>query len=524
MVWTTPRTWVNGETVTAAMLNEQVRDNQAALLTSVNARQKLLTPGTTAAENRAALTAALNEAATDGAPIALRGSFPISGAPSTPTGAVNIDASEATFTQTDNLTPILVLPSGSRLRGGEFIGKGTDWVNTSSVYAACAIALATNASDVVLIGAKGTGLAGAGVYAASAVTGIRLLFCDFEGVGSGIIPSGTGQYSGGFIINANGSTDIDVYGGSYRGFAQGLHGGTVDDLGIGGDVRLAAAGQHAIYYGPIQSGVISDFIIESAGLEGIKAQITAGTGGEMTTQLVISDGTIREVGSHAVHLANTETPYATRSRRAIISNLIVDHAAGQGGDTVLLEYVSNALVHNIISNGARRLMRAVESTRLGAHHMQGTGYALSGLRLDNVTDSYFDYVDLIDGSTANDVNEEWGYHIDGASSARLRFTNGSITDALGNSAYLIRVLAGDLATMGFSGMTGSGASSHGFRSHVSTATQMWLANDLQGASGEFFNTPSNAAAIADTSGASLATQELEINKLKARLRALGVIN
>jgi hypothetical protein len=28
MAWTTPRTWTTGETVTAAMLNEQVRDNE----------------------------------------------------------------------------------------------------------------------------------------------------------------------------------------------------------------------------------------------------------------------------------------------------------------------------------------------------------------------------------------------------------------------------------------------------------------------------------------------------------------
>lgn len=31
MAWTTPRTWTTGEIVTAAMLNEQVRDNMLAL-------------------------------------------------------------------------------------------------------------------------------------------------------------------------------------------------------------------------------------------------------------------------------------------------------------------------------------------------------------------------------------------------------------------------------------------------------------------------------------------------------------
>lgn len=507
-----------------AAVDARVSAQVDPVVTSINARQKLLTPAATAAENRAALNAALEAAATDGAPIALRGAFPVSGAPVAPSGAVHIDATEATFTQADDLTPILTLPSGSRLHGGEFVGKGTDWVNTSSVYAANAVQLASGASDVTLYGVKGSGLAGAGVYAATAVSGIRLIHCDFEGVGSAVIPANTGQYSGAFVINTNGSSDIAVVGGTYRGFAQGLHGGTVDDLFIGGGVTLSAAGQHAIYYGPLQSAVISGFIIESAGLEGIKTQITPGTAGEMTTQLVIGQGVIRGINSHAVHLANTESPYATQARRTIISDLVVDHAAGQGGDTVLLEYASGVNVHDVISSDARRVVSAINSTGLDVHHVRGTGYSQSGISLNEVTDSTFDQIRLIDGSTANNVNEEWGIHVNGATSANLRFTNSRITDSLGNAAFLVRVLAGDLATMSFSGLSGSGATSHGWRSHVSTATQLWLGNDLQGTSGEFFNTPANAAAIADTSGAALATLEAEVNKLKARLRTTGQIN
>jgi hypothetical protein len=34
MAWTTPRTWVSGETVTAALMNTHVRDNLSALLPS----------------------------------------------------------------------------------------------------------------------------------------------------------------------------------------------------------------------------------------------------------------------------------------------------------------------------------------------------------------------------------------------------------------------------------------------------------------------------------------------------------
>lgn len=37
MAWTTPRTWVTGEVVTAAMLNEQIRDNELFLRKHVGA-------------------------------------------------------------------------------------------------------------------------------------------------------------------------------------------------------------------------------------------------------------------------------------------------------------------------------------------------------------------------------------------------------------------------------------------------------------------------------------------------------
>lgn len=36
MAWTTPRTWIPGELVTATMMNEQIRDNMSILKTSIN--------------------------------------------------------------------------------------------------------------------------------------------------------------------------------------------------------------------------------------------------------------------------------------------------------------------------------------------------------------------------------------------------------------------------------------------------------------------------------------------------------
>lgn len=42
MAWTSPRTWVAGELVTEGNLNEQLRDNQNVLKTSIDANGKIV--------------------------------------------------------------------------------------------------------------------------------------------------------------------------------------------------------------------------------------------------------------------------------------------------------------------------------------------------------------------------------------------------------------------------------------------------------------------------------------------------
>lgn len=42
MAWTTPRTWSSGELVAATHLNEQVRDNQIVLKTTLDAAGKII--------------------------------------------------------------------------------------------------------------------------------------------------------------------------------------------------------------------------------------------------------------------------------------------------------------------------------------------------------------------------------------------------------------------------------------------------------------------------------------------------
>lgn len=42
MAWTSPRTWVAGELVTEGNLNEQIRDNQNILKTSINNDGKII--------------------------------------------------------------------------------------------------------------------------------------------------------------------------------------------------------------------------------------------------------------------------------------------------------------------------------------------------------------------------------------------------------------------------------------------------------------------------------------------------
>jgi len=453
----------------------------------------------------------------------LIGSFTISGTPAVP-ASTYVDGSAATITQTASLTPALSVGSGSTVHGLTIVGKGTDWVNNSTVYAAAGFSLAASSTDVTIENCTITGMAGAGVYSATAPTRLRVLDCRFSGVGSPTIPASTGQYSAGVVINANGATDLTIRGGSIKDFAQGIVTGSVAGVSITGVGRISAVGQHAIYLGSVTKGVISGVRIDGTGLEGIKVQISDASPTH-TDGLTIADVVMDSLGSHGVHLANTETvPGTHMARRVTIHDVVTNHTTAGNGHDVVLEYADGATVHDCIGNGGQRGIYALGCTAVKIHHNRTVGATKSGIALTSCTDSDVDHNRIVDVATANTVSDEYGIFVSGASSANIRFFGNRITDAAGNMQYCVYVAGGDLTTMAFANNTGSGASDYGFRSAVTTNAALWNSNDLAGTSGRFFNVPPNAANVANTTGATLSALETEVNKLKQRMRDFYVMN
>lgn len=505
--------------ITAARLNNAETQYDSAMA-EVNARARLLVGANNSANDFANLQAAVDEAATAGAPLLLRGNFQLTGGSVAPSSSVTINADTASFFQLDSLRSTFVMPAGSSFSGGRIVGKGTDWVNTTAVYAASAIVVA--GANVSVSGVKAESMAGAGVYMATPHSGMRVIDCDFTGVGSGVIPASTGQYSGGVVLNTNAVTDFVIRGGRFSGFAQGIVTGTVFDFFIGGGLQVSAAGQHGVYLGAADGGTLSGLLVDQVPLQGIKVQLSNSTAVE-TDLLTIGDVAIRGNGSHGILVTNVDTSPTVYNRRVSIHDVVIEHAVGGGGDSISIDAVNNVVVHDVVGVGGWRGIRAQRGSGLNLHHNTFSGYAKSGIFLNDVTSSDVDSNVLRDGSTLNDAAEEYGIDVRGATSAELRFANNHVVDAAGNTKYGVYVLAGDLTTMSFIGNQSRGVSDYGFRSATTTSTRLWLGNDLGGTLGKFFNTPTNAANVADTSGAALAALEAEVNKLKARMRLFGVM-
>lgn len=509
-------------------VNKNLIENSASLTNSalntfieykVKPRAHLVIGSASATTDRATLQAAVNEASAAGAPLQVRGSFQLTGGTITPMGAVDIDARNSEITQLDSLRTVFSLKSDSRYVGGKLNGKGTDWVNTSAVYAAAAFQIGTAASNVTIEGVDADNFAGAGVYAPAPGPGLRVINPKFRGVGSGIIPASIGQWGGGIV--ANDMEDFAVIGGTMSGFAQGMVIGESDRFYIGGGIELSSVGQHGIYLGNAKSGSISGVRVVDVPLQGIKSQISDSTPND-SDLFTIGDVSVRGNGSHAILLTNTQATDTGRHRRVSIHDLNVNHAGE--GDTVNLQNVTGASVHDIQSRGGNSGLRFTNCSRLNVHDMGFADALGNGVTSVNSTDIDFSNIRITDGSTLSDPTRRFGFYILGALSARIRFMHNIVEDSAARMQYAFYLAGGDIASMDFAHNKSRGMSEYGYRGHQTVSTGMWMGNDLQGSMGRFFNTPPNAANVVDTTGATLLALEAEVNKIKQRLRDFKAYN
>ena len=381
----------------------------------------------------------------------------------------------------------MTLNTNSAAVSWNVVGLGTDWVNTSSVYAACAFFVASGATGASVRGCHVSNMAGAGVLVATATDDVKVIDNVFTGVGSGVITPVTGQYSGGVVLNCDGMTNVVIRGNTVKGFAQGINGGTITGLTISGN-SISAAGQHGIYYGAIVNGVVTGNVIDGTGLEGMKFQLTD-HGALDTDTLVISGNVLRNIGSHGIHLAlATGTNVA---RNAVIGNNVINHTTAGNGDDILVEWGIGVTVHDNIGTGAGIGFRALHTSGLKLHHNRHVSPGGTGIYLSDVTDSDASHNRIINPASALTANNKYGIAVFGSTSADIRFTGNKVTDANAKMQYGVYVVAGDLTTMEFTDNRASGATDNGFRSTTTTTVLSWTNNVLTGTSGAFYNTPTN---------------------------------
>lgn len=443
----------------------------------------------------------------------LIGNYSVSGTLTIPNG-VYVDATNAVFTQTGSMKSTFLLGANSRLVGGSIIGKGaSEWVNTSAVYAACGVFV--NGDNIIVKDVHVSNMAGAGVYSSSPASNLTIKDCYFTGVGAPtIMPGLGGQYSAGVAINNSNSTNIKISGGNIEGFAQGIVIGSVSKLFIGGGISISSSGQHCIYLSSLVSGTISNIILNGAGLEGVKVQISD-TSPYDSDSIVIGDIVMANIPSHGVHIANAQASPINHAKNIVIHDIVVKHGAGSVGSSFILEYANNVTIHDVVANGGNTSLDIRNSDKIKVHDTDFSGTNNSPVALNSVTNSQIN-VSAKDCCVAANSATQFGIYVTGASS-NLKFRACDIQDSTTNTLYAIYIASGDLTTMRFVDNFSSGVQ-YGFRSATTTNTAIWIGNDLNGSVGRYFNQPTNAGPIADTSGATLAALETEVNKLKARMR------
>jgi len=156
--------------------------------------------GTPGADDTAMVQDAVNASAATGRWLLIIGDRPVAGMVTAPSGA-KIDCSQGRLIQQTDLTTTLKVSAatGVRIRSPRIVGKSTDYVNTSGVYAAAGIWIAGASSDVVIEGGTITGCAGAAVRVDAAASDFHIRNVKMVGPGAPPIVASTSNYGGGVV-------------------------------------------------------------------------------------------------------------------------------------------------------------------------------------------------------------------------------------------------------------------------------------------------------------------------------------
>jgi hypothetical protein len=489
----------------------------SGLVTQVKARTRLVTPAGAGTSDTTALQNAINDAATNGAPLSVRGSFSINGSLTVPAKAdVEFDR-QALVTQTASLTPVFVLTnvSGVRLRNPRVQGLTTDYVNNSGVYQAAAVRLLGTTNDVQIEGGSFLGMAGAGVFMQGGVTDVQIRNVRMTGAGSTYILNTTYNYSGG-VVTDTGASRWTVQGCEISGFAQGVvTGDNMTDVRILNNYVHDIPGQHGFYIETVNGCIVSGNVVRNAALLGMKLQVGTTTSNDVDAA-VIADNVFYNVGAQGILLDNPPAG-SPRFRRVNINGNIVRTSAGNG---IEIRYgVGVHCADNAVYGSSAAGIRVASSSTVELVDNRTNSTAFEGIVLSGVTDAVVDGNRVVDPASANGTSTEFGLHVLGTSSD-LTFRDNKVTDSLGNMRYGVYVEAGDLTTMDFLGNRTSGATDYGYRGQATNA-RSFRGNSFSGTTGSILTPPSNFTAVSsptsDTSGT-----KASIDAIRAVLTANGL--
>lgn len=487
----------------------------------VRARAHLATPAGTITEQTTALQAAITDAAAAGAPLAIRGDFSVNNGLTVP-GKTTLDGRHGKITQTDKSRHGLRLADGAtgvRLLGLTLRGDPSFYTNTSAVYSATGVAVPAGAGDVKVWECDIRGFAGAGVRALPGAGEVNVQWCTIVGPDATLITSRAFNYGAGLGFPVTGSQWSAEFN-DISGYAQGIV--TADgqkNFRIIGNRIHDIPGQHGMYLEQVNNGVIANNVVWNTGVQGMKIQIEEPEYGD-SNMVSIHDNVFRDTGSTAILLTEIRGNPIRHVGFTIHDNLI-RNAAGTG---IHVLYGTGGNIHdNVIDGTTHAGLHVRDSTQFSVHHNRIRNAGLNGLQLENATDFEAGFNRVINPVQAGGTGLA-GIRVERVSSNGVLRGN-RVSDSTGKMAYgVIATAEVDLSTMEFYDNRATGATAQGFRaSSGSVPVRGFRGNHFEGAAGPYSGRPSNFPLNEDTTGATLAALETEINELKATLRTHGLI-
>jgi parallel beta-helix repeat protein len=462
-------------------------------------------------DQRAAIQAGLNTASSAGATYALNGPNAVNGTLTVPSN-VTLDMSQGSLTQLATRAVTLSIDGAAnvRVRGGSIIGKLSDYVNTSQVYASTAISVRGAASNVVIQDVTIT--AATGIEIANTATDVRVVSNRIFGPGSSAILDNTYNYGAGVVATTTGVFSVENN--LITGFAQGVVTGEgYSNLRIVNNVIRDIPGQHGLYLETARRGVVAGNIITSTGLCGMKMQMATDAAGD-AVDFVLSNNVITQAGAQGILLTNTIANPANRVKRFVITGNVITDVNGPGIHGI---YSTSVVVaNNIVTNSASTGMTFDRTSGLTIENNRIDGCGDQGIFLANTSQFRLLFNEVLNPASRDVSTTEFGIQI-GTSTSEGEIVGNRALDLAGKMRYGLYIL-GDTTSMRIKDNTTTGATDAGYRG-PGTSARAFMNNVFNtGTAGAMVSPPSNYPVLTNTSGAALADLEAEVNKLKDALR------